>query len=309
MLDLACPWRIAVSENCPPICDYEHSDYQERFWERGGREYEDRVEAVALRRLLPPKGERLLEVGAGAGRNTPRYVEFGQIVLLDYSRTQLEKAQARLGIGERYKYVIGDVYRLPFAPGVFDASTMIRTLHHMADPLAALQQVRSTLSSGAVFVLEYANKQNLKAIVRWISRRQEWNPFERKPVEFVPLNFNFHPATVRGWLEATGFDIIQQLTVSHFRMNLLKRLVPLRLLVAMDSLAQWTGDWWQLTPSVFVRAVVVGDGEYAPEGVFWRCPACGSFELERVDIGLRCKGCQRIWQLKDGIYDFKEPIE
>lgn len=298
-----------MSETHPPICDYEHSDYQKRFWERGGREYEDRVEAVALQRLLPPDGERLLEVGAGAGRNTLRYVGFRQVVLLDYSRTQLEKAQARLGGGERYLYVIGDVYQLPFAPGIFDASTMIRTLHHMADPLAALQQVRSTLSSGAVFVLEYANKQNLKAIARWISKRQEWNPFDRKPVEFVPLNFNFHPTVVRGWLEVTGFDIIQQLTVSHFRLNIIKRLVPLKLLVAMDSLAQWSGNWWQLTPSVFVRAEAVGDGEHAPEGAFWRCPACGSFELKTVDIGLRCAGCQRVWQLKDGIYDFKEPLE
>ena len=298
-----------MSETSPPICDYEHSDYQKRFWESGGREYEDRVEAVALQRLLPPDGERLLEVGAGAGRNTLRYVGFRQVVLLDYSRTQLCQAQARLGDGERYLYVIGDVYQLPFAPGIFDASTMIRTLHHMADPLAALQQVRSTLSSGAIFVLEYANKQNLKAIARWIFRRQEWNPFDREPIEFVPLNFNFHPAAVRGWLEATGFDIIRQLTVSHFRLNLFKRLAPLKLLVALDSLAQWSGNWWQLTPSVFVRAEAVGDGEHAPEGAFWRCPSCGSFELKTVDIGLRCAGCQRVWQLKDGIYDFKEPLD
>jgi hypothetical protein len=57
----------------PPICNYEGSDYQERFWEKGGRSYEDAVEAVALKRLLPPSGKMLLELGAGAGRNTLRY--------------------------------------------------------------------------------------------------------------------------------------------------------------------------------------------------------------------------------------------
>lgn len=294
-----------MSEEHPPICDYEGSDYQERFWELGGREYEDQVEAVALQRLLPSGGERLLEVGAGAGRNTPRYAGFRQIVLLDYSHTQLQQAQARLGRGERYLYVIGDAYRLPFAPGIFDASTMVRTLHHMVDPLEAIRQVRATLTAGAVFVLEYANKRNLKAIGRWVIRRQAWNPFERQPVEFVPLNFNFHPAEVRDWLIGAGFDVVRQLTVSHFRLNLLKRLIPLRLLVTMDAMAQLTGDLFQLTPSVFVRAEAVGIRDQAPEGAFWRCPTCGSFALITVDTGLRCEGCGQVWLLRDGIYDFR----
>ncbi|HEX7973497.1 MAG TPA: class I SAM-dependent methyltransferase, partial [Anaerolineales bacterium] len=147
----------------PPVCDYEGSDYQTSFWEEGGRDYEDLAEAVALKRLLPSRGKLLLEVGAGAGRNTPRYQGFERIVLLDYSRTQLRQARERLGDSGRYIYVAADVYRLPFAPGLFDAATMIRTLHHMADPHLALQQVRQVLQPGAVFILEYANKQNLKS--------------------------------------------------------------------------------------------------------------------------------------------------
>ena len=34
-----------------PVCDYEGSCYQTEFWEQGGREYEDRVERIALRHL------------------------------------------------------------------------------------------------------------------------------------------------------------------------------------------------------------------------------------------------------------------
>ncbi len=297
-----------MSEARPPICDYEGSDYQERFWELGGREYEDRVEAVALNRLLPEGGARLLEVGAGAGRHTPRYQGFQQIVLLDYSRTQLEQAKARLGESERYIYVAGDAYRLPFAPGVFDSATMIRTLHHMADPQVALRQVRSTMETGGVFVLEYANKRNLKAIARWALRRQVWNPFGYEPVEFVELNYNFHPIAVRGWMSEAGFEVFRLLTVSHFRLNLLKKVVPLGVLVALDSLVQWTGNWFQLTPSVFLGAEAVGEGEQAPEGAFWRCPVCGSFDIEKTDAGMRCRGCDRVWPLREGIFDFKEPL-
>src|SRR3989304_4836144 len=54
-----------MNDPYPAICDYEGSDYQASFWERGGRAYEDGAEALALRRLLPSSGEKLLEVGAG----------------------------------------------------------------------------------------------------------------------------------------------------------------------------------------------------------------------------------------------------
>jgi len=241
----------------PPICDYEGSDYQERFWDHGGRAYEDRAEAAALYRLLPRGEGSLLELGAGAGRNSPRYGGFARVVLLDYSRSQLRQAQGRLGLSGRYRYVVADVYRLPFAPETFHAATMIRTLHHMADPQGALRQVRGVLAPGSAFVLEYANKRNLKAIGRWIVRRQAWSPFDRAPVEFARLNFNFHPAAVRDWLREAGFRVRRTLTVSHFRQPLLKRLVPLGVLVWLEALSQRTGGLWQLSPSVFVRAEAV----------------------------------------------------
>src|SRR5512139_3606908 len=166
----------------PPVCNYEGSDYQSSFWDKGGREYEDRAEEIALKRLLPRSGELLLELGAGAGRNTPRYAGFKRIVLLDYSRTQLEQAQQRLGTSDRYIYVAADAYLLPFVSGLFDAATMIRTLHHMADAPAALAQVRRVLQPRGTFILEFASKRNLKAILRYLTKRQDWSPFTPEPV-------------------------------------------------------------------------------------------------------------------------------
>ena len=290
----------------PPICSYEGSDYQRRFWDEGDRAYEDRVEAIALRRLLPRGGPRLLELGAGAGRNTPRYIGFEHVVLVDFSRTQLEQAQQRLGRGPRYTYVAADIYRLPFAPSAFLAATMVRTLHHMADPLAALRQVRHSMASGGIFVLEFANKRNLKTVARWLLRRQTWSPFDRAPVEFAELNFDFHPDAVTEWLHLAEFQVERRLTVSHFRLPLLKRLLPLPLLVRMDALAQWTGGLWQLTPSVFVRAGATGTDEPAPPGALWRCPACGNLDLRSAADGLTCAQCQRLWPCRDGIYDFRD---
>lgn len=292
----------------PPVCDYEGSDYQSSFWDQGGRAYEDQVEAIALRRLLPGAGRRLLELGAGAGRNTPRYHGFEQVVLLDYSRTQLQQAQQRLGQSERYIYVAADAYRLPFAPAMFDAATLIRTLHHMADAPAVLLQVREVLTGQASFILEYANKHNLKSIARYLLRRQAWSPFALEPVEFTALNFDFHPRAIRSWLAQSGFEIQRQLTVSHFRIGLLKRHVPLGLLTGLDSLAQLTGDWWQLSPSVFVLARTPGPAALPPAELVFRCPECRCYPLAPHPDGLSCPGCGRRYALQDGIYNFKESL-
>jgi ubiquinone/menaquinone biosynthesis C-methylase UbiE/uncharacterized protein YbaR (Trm112 family) len=289
----------------PPICSYEGSDYQTTFWDQADRRYEDAAEEVALRRLLPQSGQLLLELGAGAGRNTPRYQGYQRVVLLDYSRTQLEQARQRLGSGERYTFVAADIYRLPFVAGLFDGATMIRTLHHMSDARAALAQVRRVLLPNAAFILEFANKQNLKAILRYGLRRQGWSPFSPEPVEFAPLNFDFHPGTVRTWLRGCQFSIERQLTVSHFRMSFFKRFFPLRLLVGMDALAQRTGDAWQLSPSVFVRSRAVGQSPIAAPGCVFRCPACGSEPLADTPPEIICPACGRHYPVTDGIYDFR----
>lgn len=288
----------------PPICNYEGSDYQTSFWDQADRAYEDAVEAVALKRLLPSSGKFLLELGAGAGRNTPRYAGYERVVLLDYSKTQLQQAQSRLGTGDRYIYVAADVYRLPFVAGLFDGATMIRTIHHMADAPKALHQVRLVMQENAVFILEYANKQNLKAILRYLLGKQKWNPFSREPVEFTALNFDFHPRAVKTWLQENGFELQRQLSVSHFRMGLFKKLIPLKILVWMDSLAQLTGDAWQLSPSVFSRNLAVGSCQTAQPGSFFICPLCDS-ALDDTPPLLTCQKCGQEYPVDHGIYDFR----
>lgn len=299
----------------PPICDYEGSDYQSTFWDQGDRTYEDHVEAVALKRLLPPAGDLLLEIGAGAGRNTPRYQGFRRVVLLDYSRTQLKQAQERLGPNPNYLYIAGDTYQLPFVSGVFDTLTMIRVLHHMAEPERVLAELHRTLRAEGTLILEYANKLNLKSILRYWLGQQAWNPFTHEPIEFAALNYDFHPAAIRDWLKEVDFQLDKQLTVSHFRIGLLKRWVPTSWLVALDSMAQWTGDWWQLSPSVFTRSTATGP-KPSPETVaFFQCPACKTPLPAMPDPWdsppaegdqFPCPQCDLTWEYRDGIYDFKE---
>lgn len=294
-----------VERLSPPVCDYEGSRYEQDFWQGQDRAYEDRVERIALRRLLPASGRRLLEIGAGFGRLTGELTAFEQVVLLDYSRTMLAAARARLG-DNRYTYVAADVYRLPFAPGTFDAATMIRVFHHMADPAAALGSIRRALAPGATFVLEYANKRNLKAMLRYALRRQAWSPYTPEPVEFVALNFDFHPAYMQSVLRAAGFETARRLAVSTFRLGLLKRIVPVGLLAGLDAALQPYAPL--IAPSVFTLNRADGGGPDAVRAPLeFRCPACGGELIAEEDVFI-CRNDGLGWARHDGIYDFKEPL-
>jgi hypothetical protein len=172
-----------------------------------------------------------------------------------------------------------------------------------------LRGVAEILAPGGALVLEFANKQNLKAILRYAARRQAWSPFDWDPVEFAALNFDFHPAWMRQQLAAAGLRVRGQRTVSHFRVPALKRLVPARLLAALDGLCQPTGALWQLTPSVFVRSEAPADKPAAAAGAFFRCTVCGAAVLTDEGDALSCADCGARFAARDGIYDFKAPLD
>jgi SAM-dependent methyltransferase len=296
-------------EATPPVCDYEGSRYRTEFW-GAGRDYEDAVERVALRALLPPTGRRLIEIGAGYGRLVDLYQGYDEVVLMDYARSQLRQAQERLEGADpegqpRYRYVQADFYCLPFVPGLFDTVVMVRTLHHAADAPAVLRGLSEILAPGGTFILEFANKQNLKAILRYLLRRQTWSPFDPQPVEFVELNFDFHPTWIRQQLAAAGLRVEETRTTSHLRVGFLKRTVPTGLLVALDRLFQPTGAWWQLTPSVFHCAVAPLDKPPADAAAFFRCPICRSSALEEAEMELTCEACGARFPIQEGIVDLR----
>lgn len=288
------------------ICDYENSRYRYEFWEGAERRYEDLCERIAIRALLPPTGATLLDIGAGYGRLAPLYAGYRQVVLLDYARSQLEEARRYLSDLDRYILVVADVYRLPFVENRFDAVTMVRVMHHLADVPTALAEVHRVAAPEGVAVIEHANKRHWKSVARWLLRRQSWNPFERAPVEFVEMNFDFHPAWIKEQLLGAGFTIEKARSLSHFRSTTLKRLLPAPWLARLDGLAQPTGRWCLFTPSVILRARPSKATSPSPTG-FFRCPQCQNDHLSRRDDGIVCSRCQCVWSSEGGIYDFRTP--
>ena len=155
------------------------------------------------------------------------------------------------------------------------------------------------------FVLEFANKRNLKAILRWALGRQAENPFHPRPYEFVPINFNFHPQWMCRQWESAGLYHDAQLALSYLRLRWLKRHVPANILARLDGWLQRPGGAYPLAPSVMVRLRPGADAPSFTAEPLFRCLACGG-ALEPGSAGLHCPGCGRSWPQRNGVYDFKE---
>ncbi len=301
------PNATSLQNASPPVIDYEGSDYRARFWENQGRIYEDQVERIALRALMPASGDTLIEVGAGFGRLANEYNGYQRVVLFDYSRSLLREAQQMLGDDPRFIYVAGNWYNMPFVDDLFATMVQIRTIHHAADVPALFAELRRIAQPRGSYILEFANKRNIKAMLRHALGKQEWSPYDREPIEFAELNFDFHPQWMRHQLEKAMFHVKQQRTVSHFRLNALKKAVPSSLLINADKFLQPTGNWFQFTPSVFSLCKLDDVGERADSGAFFACPACRQPLPAAKNDQLQC-ACGKLWRLENNLYDFKEPL-
>jgi len=296
------------------VIDYEGSNYRTDFWGGPEREYEDAVERLVLQRLVPPSGLRVAEIGAGFGRLASLYRGYQQVILFDYSRSLLQEARERWGDDPRFVFVAGDIYKLPLASNILDTLVMVRVMHHLADVPLALTQLARTLHMESCAVLEFANKRHIKSVIRWLTRRQSWSPFAEAPVEFVELNYDFHPNWMKARLTDAGFRCKQRVAVSHFRLPLLKRLVNAHWLARIDNGIATVAGWRPYAPSVFVQASVSTGTKQKSVAVgpasiphLFRCPGCLAEAFEQDDSErIRCAACGQRYARNDGIWDFKK---
>lgn len=294
----------------PQICDYENSTYRTDFWEGRGREYEDRAERIALQKLLPTHGTRLLEIGAGFGRLSNIYTMYEQVIILDYSLSQLQFAQETYGRGGRFIYVAADAYQLPFRAGIADGVSMIRVIHHMREADRVLAEVRRVIADGGRFILEHANKRNLKAMLRYAVGQQDWNPYDLTPHEFVALNIDFHPQYMQEQLKQHAFQIEQRIPVSFLRLRSLKQRLPIEALLNVERVLQQSQ--WMVSPSIFIQSRAVGESAplpaiHHPDELF--VAPQSHLPLQREGETLVEVTSGQRWAIRDGIYDFKAPLD
>lgn len=107
--------------------------------------------------LLPhlSSGIALLDVGCGPGTITAdlaAHVTPGRVVALEQTEPALDLARAeieRRGLSS-VEFAVGDVHALDFPDGTFDVVHAHQVLQHVADPVAALREMRRVTRPGGV---------------------------------------------------------------------------------------------------------------------------------------------------------------
>lgn len=244
------------------ICDYSAMDYAS-FWKEHNREYEDYVERIALKRLAANLSGTCLEIGAGYGRLVNEYAaSCSNVLLTDYAANLLDQARIRikqLGL-ENVRCQRADLYALNSLDKKFDNAICIRVMHHVENVPDFFKQVNLSLEKNGTFILEYANKKNIVEILRYLFKQPNIKPFDYLPGKRGDnVYYNFHPDYIRDMLKQSGFIIEEELAVSLFRNDFLKKTINYKILSKIESFLQKPLAPFHLGPSVFLKARKIYD--------------------------------------------------
>ena len=125
-------------------------DYESWCCSPQGRVLEQSTEGLILSLLDPQPGERVLDIGCGAGNHLLFFSKLGlDINGVDASPYMISRARERLG--SRCSLKKGTAEDLPFDDNEFDLSVLINTLEFLDDPLQALREAGRVANRG-VFI-------------------------------------------------------------------------------------------------------------------------------------------------------------
>jgi ubiquinone/menaquinone biosynthesis C-methylase UbiE len=304
------------------ISNYDEFDYDYKsYWE--SRDYEDRAEKLVLERYLAGiKTPFFLDIGGSFGRNLEAYCPLCETpIILDYSIKTLQKNKASIKKKcPKTELLAANAYYLPFKEEAIGASMMIRVLHHIENQKGLFEEIDRVTKKGGFFILEYANKIHLKARLKWLIKGKFHN-FSTSPYQQPSQgNFegategedaiflNYHPRFIKKLLEKNGFKVLKSTNCSFFRIGILKRFVPIAILMFFEKLSQTFFSWKNIAPSIIVKAKKETEGiekkEYKNFEEILCCPKCkGDLKIEKNKA--LCKQCNKIYKQEDGIWDFR----
>jgi ubiquinone/menaquinone biosynthesis C-methylase UbiE len=219
---------------------YDDYDYS-RYWR--GREYEDLAEKRALIRFFKkiPSKKSLIDIGSGFGRFTKIYAPlFENCLLVDHSQKNLKRARKKNKKFSHLEYQIASAINLPAGNNAFDVALMIRVSHHLTNLSKAVRETYRVLKPSGYLIFEFANKIHLKSVIKaFLKGNLEYllshlpeNISSKKGVNF----FNYHPSHIKSLLITNNFEIVKTRSVSNFRHPIFKKILPLRLLLLMETM-------------------------------------------------------------------------
>jgi SAM-dependent methyltransferase len=117
------------------------------WWYRARREI---LAKLIARKIAPPAGAQILEIGCGTGHNLPMLARFGSVDAIELDEAARAVAAQRLG------RAVGNA-RLPELEGVpagaYDLVALLDVLEHVEDDRAALASIARRLKPGGALLL------------------------------------------------------------------------------------------------------------------------------------------------------------
>ncbi len=243
---------------------YDNYDYPS-YWK--GREYEHKAEVLAIKSLISkiPHIKKCVEIGAGFARLLPAYIfRAKSITLTDPSSKLLSIARKKYKQNKKIEFTQASLETFSSTTtNKYDLCIMVRVLHHIPDIDEALDCVYKILQKNGYLILEFANKNNLKASIRQFLRGNFTYPIDIFPIDIrskknikkntLPF-VNFHPDLIKEKLKMKGFEIIETRSVSNIRSSFIKKLFPMNFLLDLEKILQVPLSNINFGPSIFILA-------------------------------------------------------
>ena len=179
-------------------------------WDRYWRErqeisevYDNQDRLLREVRDLPLAGRRVLEVGAGSGRDSLEIARWGAtVVLLDYAMSAFDVVRPQAtAAAVPVHCVCGDALRPPFREGTFALVFHQGLLEHFRDPRPLLAQNRYLTAPGGHCLIDVPQryhpytlaKHTMIALNRW----------------FAGWETEFSPGQLRRRMAEAGFEVVR----------------------------------------------------------------------------------------------------
>jgi len=146
-------------------------------------------------RILARRPKRILEVGAGTGREGHELARRGAIVCaLDFSPEALRLSRQ---ISGGVRLVRGDALATPFRDGSFDLVYHQGLLEHFRDPLRLLRENHRVVRPGGLVLVDVPQKYHIYTLVKQgLIAVNRW---------FAGWETQFSPREIRALVERVGF--------------------------------------------------------------------------------------------------------
>lgn len=136
-----------------------------------------------LRSLPTPKGNKILEIGVGNGRDSIFFAQAGNEVMgIDIASGAITLAienSKKAGVEPKIRFAVGDAEHLEFPDGTFDAVYSISVLHSTWLP-ASMAEISRVLKPGGKVMLYLYEMTKSGGIKYWFYKKEKVEEIARE---------------------------------------------------------------------------------------------------------------------------------